>query len=270
MSLLNYYINSETTIKESINSYSNIFNEYIYKTPTLREALMQMFKSSGANLLKSNNLTREILTSITRHLDMKFKEIRKKYPLITLEEAQTISCYTCELSDKSYSPYKILNINLVSKERNNGISNISKYLFIFLKALRKLDKFYPNKGQHLYRSINSDIDSKSYYIGNTKVFWSFTSTSQNASKTYNFLGDKIVFKYGTIFTLTGNIWGYDIKLFNVFNEDEVLLEPERKIKIIDILPKINNITHVTCKVLDTPIVLEKIFKNENQKKVYLF
>ena len=30
---------------------------------------------------------------------------------------------------------------------------------------------------------------------------------------------------GTIFTLYGDIWGYDITLFNVYNEEEILLEP---------------------------------------------
>ena len=66
--------------------------------------------------------------------------------------------------------------------------------------------------------------------------------------------------------MTGNVWGYDIKLFNVYNEDEILLEPELKIKIKDVLPKINNIIHVTCKVLDSPIILEKVFENEKREK----
>ena len=131
-----------------------------------------------------------------------------------------------------------------------------------MKALRKLNKFYPSKNQNLYRSIKDDIDLDKYSSGNTKIFWGFTSTSQNASKAYNFLGNKDCIKCGTIFTFTGKVWGYDIQLFNVFNEDEILLEPERKIQIKDVLPKINNIIHVTCKVLDTSIVLEQIFEKE--------
>ena len=219
---LYYFVNNETALKESINNHEKIFDEFFYKTPTLREALMQMFKSNGANLLKSNNLIKEILTKITSHLDINFKEIRKKYPKITLEEAQIISSYTCELSDNCFNPYKILNQNLASIERNKGISKVSKYLFIFLKALRKLDKFYLNKDKNLYRCINCDIDLKSYHIGNTKVFFPFTSTSRNASMTFGFLGNKNFFKCGTIFTLTGDVWGYDIQLFNVLYEDEII------------------------------------------------
>ena len=162
---LHYYVNNETLTKESINNHINIFNEYIYKTPTLKEALMQMFNSSGANSIKTGKLIEEILKKINTHLNKKYKEISKKYPKITLEEAQIISSYTCELSktDYRYNPYKILNTNLVSKEGNKGLSIISKYLFIFLKALRKLDKFYPKKDQNLYRSINCEIDLESYY-----------------------------------------------------------------------------------------------------------
>ena len=55
---------------------------------------------------------------------------------------------------------------------------------------------------------------------------------------------------------------YDIKLFNVFDEDEILLEPERKFKIKESMPPVNSIIHVRCKILKTPIVLEKIFEIE--------
>ena len=42
-----YYINNESDSKPSINDYEHIFYNYITKTPTLEEALMQMFTSSG-------------------------------------------------------------------------------------------------------------------------------------------------------------------------------------------------------------------------------
>ena len=42
-------------------------------------------------------------------------------------------------------------------------------------------------------------------------------------------------KTGTIFRLEGdNLWGYDIQLFNYFNEKEIILEPERKYIVDDI------------------------------------
>ena len=156
-----------------------------------------------------------------------------------------------------------------------GIRIISKYLFIFLKSLRKLSRYYPDKqSKYLYRCISTQVELNydpfsrnkvPYLRGQTKVFWAFSSASNNPKKAYNFLGTHENNKIGTIFTLTGDVWGYDIKLFNVFNEDEILLEPERKIKIKESIPQVNNIIHVRCKILETPIVLEKIFELEKNK-----
>ena len=281
---LYYYINNESVSKASINDYENIFYSYITRIPTLEEALLQMFTSSGATWIKANNLINEIISTINWHLNKKFNEICKKYPNITEEDAQIISCYTCEFvnkEDSNYNIYKILNRNLVSENREMGIMVISKYLFIFLKSLRKLKRYYPDKqSKYLYRCISSQVElnynsfnkSKIPYLrGLTKIFWAFSSASNNPEKSYNFLGTQENNKIGTIFTLTGDVWGYDIKLFNVFDEDEILIEPERKFMIKESIPPVNNIIHVRCKILETPIVLEKIFELEkndlNQNKI---
>ena len=67
-----------------------------------------------------------------------------------------ISSYTCEAKDKNYSPYRLLNKSLVSKNRKYGIENVSKYLYILLTSLRKLERFYPDpKNNFLYRCIRS-------------------------------------------------------------------------------------------------------------------
>ena len=62
--------------------------------------------------------------------------------------------------------------------------------------------------------------------------------------TYNFLKEEGINKSGTIFTLAGKIWGYDISLFNYYNEKEILIEPERKFKIDEVMPPINDIIHI--------------------------
>jgi hypothetical protein len=133
-------------------------------------------------------------------------------------------------------------------DRKNGLKIISKYLYILLYSLRKLPKYYPTQTKgYLYRCINKHINYKidpfnpksiPYLQGNKKTFWGFTSTSPNAIKSYNFLGKTENFKSGTIFTLYGDLWGYDITLFNYYNEDEILLEPERKFIVKQILPKL--------------------------------
>ena len=60
-------------------------------------------------------------------------------------------------------------------------------------------------------------------------------------------------KQGTIFSIVGDIQGYDITLFNYFKEKEILLEPERKFIIGDVLSECNEIIHVTCNKINTPL-----------------
>jgi hypothetical protein len=277
MSLHHQYINNESIYESSINEYEDIFENYIDAPPSLKDALLHMFKLSGARN-KVNSLYDQIITKVKNHLQKNFSSIQKKYPNISYEDAQIITSYTCELNkeDYNYNPYKILNSNLVSDDRENGIRKISKYLFLFLKALRKLDRYYPDENKKfLYRCISKQVELNYSYFNNkiipyiqgeTKNFWAFSSASINPQTSLMFLGkDENGNKTGTIFNLTGKIWGYDITLFNVFNEEEILLEPERQLLIKESLPPINNVIYVRCKVLDTPLVLENIFKPNKVK-----
>ena len=105
-----------------------------------------MFISNGVHEQNLNALINEICLKVKNHLADKYHdEIKNIYPNINYEDARIISSYTCELSCAEFSPYKILNKNLVSKNRFNGITKILKYLYIFLKSLRKLKRFYPDK-----------------------------------------------------------------------------------------------------------------------------
>jgi len=274
MSLHHQYINNESICESPINEFEDIFENYNDHPPSLKEALFDMFTSSGGGY-KARSLYAQIISKVNEHLQKKFTSIQKKYPNIIYEDAQIITSYTCELNkvDYNYNPYKILNTNLVSNDRENGIRNISKYLFIFLKTLRKLDRYYPDKNaRYLYRCITKQVELNRdsfnnkkipYLAGETKFFWAFSSASNNPQTSLNFLGkDENDNKTGTFFTLSGKIWGYDITLFNVFNEKEILLEPERKLMIKESIPPINNVIYVRCKVLDTPPVLENIFKQK--------
>mgnify|MGYP002626844128 CR=1 FL=1 len=213
----------------------------------------------------------------TEIVEKNLKKIKQKYPNINIEEMKIISSYTCESKDKNLSPYKLLNKNLVEENRNQGINNISKYLYIFLKTLRKLERYYPDdKSKYLYRCINSKVSINEdvfnpklnpYIVGKTKKFWGFTSTSPLAKITYNFLKEENTSKSGTIFTLAGKVWGYDISLFNYFNENEILLEPETEFIIDEVLPPLNGIIHIRCDVQDSPLVLLDFpKKNKNEKK----
>ena len=242
---LNFYTEEEDNKREeSINNYKSLFADYEKKLPTLAESLNQMFKSANLSDAKISELTKDIIDKCKKTIDKNYNEIKNKSNNITKDDAFIICAYTCESKDTRYSPYRILNQNLVSNNRKNGIANISKYLYIFLKSLRKLPRYYPTN-KYLYRCITHKVSlSKDpfnenlvpYIIGNKKTFWGFTSTSPNPKMTYSFLKDEEKMKTGTVFSLRGDIWGYDIELFNYFGEKEILLEPERKFIIDNVLP----------------------------------
>ena len=68
----------------------------------------------------------------------------------------------------------------------------------------------------------------------------------------------MVLKKEQFFKISGNVWGYEISLFNIYGENEILLEPERKLKITEKVYELNDIVFVECEMLDTPIVLDKV------------
>ncbi len=270
---LDFYCKEEDDIREeSINRYRNLFINYDTKTPSLVEALEQMFKSSNLDKKKIDELIFDMINQCSTRIDPDFENIQSKYRDITKEDAYIICSYTCESIDRAYSPYRLLNRSLVANNREFGVNNISKYLYIFLKSLRKLPRYYPENNV-LYRCLTIQVDlsqkednKSSYRIKNKKTFWGFTSTSTNPNTTYNFLKKKDneseAMKTGTIFTLSGDVWGYNIEPFNFFHEKEILLEPERKYTITNILPPLNGVISINCDILKTNLVLsDKIESN---------
>ena len=162
----------------------------------------------------------------------------------------------------------------MSQDRKEGVRKISKYLYIFLKALRKLPKYRPNiENKYLYRCIRrkvkvsedeNNLQILPYKKGNEKTFWSFTSTS-SIGYIYAFL-NKENFITGTRFKLLENekhsMWGYDISVFNYHDENEILLEPETQFKVEESIPELNGIIDITCEIKKTPLILDFISNNE--------
>ena len=204
--------NEDFNIKESINNYEHLFYQYKEKKPSLSGALIQMFNSCQLSEKKVKEYTKDIIFKTENIVSKNFFEIFKNYPNIEKVDALIISSYTCESLNEDFSPYKILNSNLVSKNRHSGIKNISKYLFILLNSLRKLPKYYPTSySKNLYRCINAKVslyssnDTIPYIEGNIKTFWGFTSASNDKKVSFNFLGKKKNIKTGTIFILSGKV-----------------------------------------------------------------
>ena len=263
MSLDFYCEEEENNREESVNKYKNFFTNYENNSPSFQEALIQMFESCELDKNKIKELTEDILSKCKKRIDPDFDTIKNKYTNITKEDAYIICSYTCESKERKYSPYRILNQNLVSDDRKNGVTKISKYLYIFLKSLRKLPRYYPEK-KYLFRcltikvNISNDPNNEKiipYIAGNIKTFWGFTSTSPDPKVTYSFLKKEEKIKTGTIFILGGDIWGYDIELFNYYHEKEILLEPERKIKIDNVLPPLNGIININCTIQASNLIL---------------
>ena len=281
-----YFEEEDNNKEESINKYKELFSEYKNNKPSLQDALKQMFLSVDFDKNKTNDLIDDIISKCKSKIDEIFdKIIIEKYPNITKDDAYIICSYTCESKETEngeeyspYSPYRLLNQNMISNDRKKGINNISKYLYILLDSLRKLEIYQPYNNT-LYRCITNQVNIfpepnndkfVPYIIGNQKTFWGFTSTSPNPAMTYGFLKeDDQKIKTGTIFVLNGYIWGYDITLFNAYNENEILIEPERKFKITSVLPPINGIITIHCNILKTPLILddynisEKIYNQLN-------
>ena len=186
--------------EESINNYKHLFSEFVTKLPSLDESLEQIFKSGGLEDSKINIFIERLRDDCEKNLKDRWDDIYKKYPSLTHEQAIIIASYTCEAMDSQYSPYLILNRNLVSNNREQGLKNVSKYFYLLLKTLRLLPRYYPpTTNNYLYRCIRVKVnlmidpyDEKvvPYIRGKNKTFWTFTSTSPNPKISIGFLGKK--------------------------------------------------------------------------------
>ena len=242
--------------KFTVNDYKKLFEKYEHNPPSLQEALNQMFKSSNIDDKNIELYTNEIMDKCKKCIDPRMNKINTKFNTITKDDAYIICSYTVDIKDRNYSPYRLLNQYLTSNE--NEIIKISKYLYILLKSLRKLPRYYPDK-KYLYRCIGKHVpitedpfnkELVPYVIGNKKTFYGFISTHPDPKTTYNFLARVDRQRSGTIFSFGGDVWGYDIELFNFYNEPEILLEPGVSFIVENVLPSLNGIIYITCKVIN--------------------
>ena len=274
-----YSKDEELPIDESINNYENIFNDYNGKSPTLEEALNELFISSGLPKDEVSNFSKKVINKSKEIINSNFDQIKKNHPLLLKEEAYIISSYTYYDNKPNYNPYEIVNNNLCKEKRIEGIKNISKYFYLFLKALRNLNRYYP-KQKYLYRCINKKVSLKKdffneklipYESKRIKIFWGFISVSRSEKYTYNLNNEEKEIK--TVFSLFGDIWGYDISLFNEFKNEHIILEPEMKGLILDAIPpnkkSKNDIVHIRCQIEKPKMILKNIIREKLFRLTYL-
>ena len=256
--IFNFLFTEEDGTVDNLDQMNQLFTTYIKKSPTLEEAL----KSMGYE--KAN----ELAELFTKNAVEKMMELDT--PGLTVEDVAAIFCYTIELNKGTTveveveSPYIILNKSLSVDRSNAALKKTRGFLFLLLQALRKLPRFIP-ENHILYRGlrefVQTEVDPKfperkPYAAGNEKTWWAFTSTTTDLETT-----EKFIRKLGgSLFTVSGNPWGYDISVLSSFgDEKEILLEPERKLRVTSTY-KEGNLLIINSEMLDTPLVLEKIIK----------
>ena len=275
---LYFYPKREANLKnDSIIKYKDIFKTYIDNPPKLKEALIEMYSIINISIKKRNALVENILTKSKEIIDKNFKIIKEKYPFITFDDSLIISSYTYINCEYNYSPFIILNNQLNQENTYEKFTKISKYLYLFLQSLRKLDKFIPQQ-KYLFKYIDRHLNLKETYFnqneiiykkGITKIFWGFASFSPSIKKSYFIDGKEKIINEGTILTLYGDIYGYDISLFNSDMEEEIILEPGQKCLVINAVPPINNkFTNIRIRIVDNNniITLNHIFENYSSPK----
>ena len=239
---------------DNVDQVSHLFMSFSVKPPTLEEALSAMEYNNPGEL--ANTLYKKGAKTLGR-LDA---------PGLTVDDVAIIFCYTFEWDEEKFgkakSPYFMLNLSLSVNRSSTTLKKTRGFLFLLLSSLRKLPRFVP-ESRILYRGIRALVqteydwrfpDRKPYAAGNEKTWWAFTSTSTSLEITRRFLGAG----GGTLVTLGGSSWGYNISVFSDFpEEEEILLEPERTFNISSVAREGQLIT-VTAEMLDTPLVLSNV------------
>ena len=95
MSLYFYTEKEEYSKEESVNNYKDLFKDYIDNPPTISDALNQIFINSGVTEDKLQDLIGDIISKTEKVINKNIKEIKSKYPKVSLEDAKIISSYTC-------------------------------------------------------------------------------------------------------------------------------------------------------------------------------
>ena len=246
---------------DCINKSGHLFSEFKKKKPpTLEEALKSMEYG--------DEKAKELAGKFLERAEGKLEEFEA--PELTPENVAAIFCYTHECNsekekaERIESPYRKLNNSLSIDRSNASLKKTRGFLFLLLQALRKLPRYTPVNSV-LYRGIRAHVQTeadpkypktKPYAAGNEKVWWTFTSTTEDLETTRAFIGER----KGTLFTISGKPWGYDISMFSDFpDEKEVLLEPERRLKITSVARE-GNIIAVDAEMVKTPLVLEDLIK----------
>jgi len=170
---------------------------------------------------------------------------------LTIDESAAIALYTIEWEPYTESVYYILNQTLRSEDRQN-----LKPWFLYLKLLLTALSQLPSISRTVYRGVRflSESDTEKYQVGTEFIWWGFSSCNANRSSCEN----EIMFTQTcrrTLFIIDC-IRGKDIGKHSYFRaEDEVLLLPATKLKVVNNEYQQDDLHVIHLKEIELPFML---------------
>lgn len=194
--------------------------------PSLKKAL------SEAKLKNFEDTAKECLEKV-QEVDVN----DEMFASLTPDEKGAIFAYTLERADKFENIYKCLNEAMACRGDGN-FKRWKGYIYLLLSALRKCANSY-TKGV-LYRGIRLDEDAIRKYKaakegGTETTWWSFVSTSTELKIANDFTKRDEDGTIGVLFIIKNGNGCMVSKLSNEAEEHEVLLEPERKFRVLEVV-----------------------------------
>ena len=239
---------SSEELTKSLNSRSDIYSNR-YRAPTLKAALMKagLGEKRAMKVADTCYEKAEGITDLPEGL--------------TKDDAAALAMYTFDFGVKHYesNPFRLINKDLVTRSKES-LKRIRGLLYLVMSALRKLPRV---TGRTLYRGVRKDanIDQKHYAEGSVITWSAFSSTSPDMNTTKAFLakGSEDGKAAGTLFIIEKG-WGYSMQPYSLFpNEEEILMEPERKFKVTSVINA--ELIIITLEMIDSPLVLPQVFGN---------
>jgi len=178
---------------------------------------------------------------------------------LTAQDAAAVALWTfsfgeCE-DDQQRNPFHLINIALVERS-SIKLRETRGLIFLLLFGLRGLPRVtHPV----LHRGIRKRVDVAKYHRDAIVTWYGFSSTTTQHSVAKRFLMNKKTGKHeGTLFRIKGNPWGYNLQPFSLFpQEEEILLEPAIKLKVLDVEDRDNLVT-INLRVVQCPLLLETL------------
>lgn len=255
-------VSYESDTLQTLDDIADIFSDIDPNNPpTMRDAL--------EDLNVPEDVIKETVSEMEYFIQDRTKKklLPKKLPA-SHDELNAIYCYSKgELDvDGVYNMFELVNKALYTKDnKKEAVRPYRKYIYLLLSGLRKLPRTVPDDNI-IYRALKTYVTTEDggenvpYAVDRVKTWWGFTSTSVQDNAALHFLKDRKGknFGTGTMFTIRGRIWGYDISDYAFFGKErELLVEPERKMKIVNVSEN-KGVIFVDVEMLESEIPLAKL------------